>query len=83
MELTKKQIVAWRRAMAMNPNIGAMAFLIPDEMVVKYAATFKHLIEFTPEVKAKKKTIVKKCPPHENVITGNRGSYCIDCENYI
>ena len=89
MKLTKEQIKNWRKVMAMNPNIGFAAMFLPDEVVVSFATKVKQIVEndpnagrITPQPK-KQKPIIKKCPPHNNIITGSRGAYCIDCENYV
>lgn len=92
MDLTKKQIENWRRIM-MIQGFGAFAFFCPEEVVITYAKKMKELIEtplneqaeqvLTQKPKPKPKRKPKKCPPHLNTITGNRGKWCIDCENYI
>lgn len=90
MELTPQQIKNWRRVMASNPLIGPAAFILPDRIVIKYAAKIKELIEsdpnigrVTPAEQPKRKPKIKKCPPHNNTIRGQRREYCIDCETYL
>ncbi len=84
MNLTKEQIENWRRVIAMQ-GFGIIARFLPDESIIAYAKKMKSLIENSPEVKEAKKPklVKKKCPPHGNVITGQNGKYCIDCERYI
>ncbi len=88
MNLTKEQIENWRKIMMMQ-GFGSFAMFCPEEVVITYARRIKEVLENSPEVKEarkqeqKPKPKPKKCPPHENVITGNNGKYCIDCESYL
>lgn len=88
--LTDQQIENWRRVMAIH-GFGTFAFLCPKEIVIEYWKTFrgimrlKQIVESSPEAKPaiKKRSAPKKCPPHGNTITGGKGTYCLDCENYV
>jgi hypothetical protein len=84
MDLTKEQIENWRRVMMMQ-GFGAFGMFCPEEVVITYARRMKELIE-TPLNKQAEQVLTqkpKKCPPHENTITGSKGTYCIDCESYL
>ncbi len=84
MKLTEEQIKNWRRAMAAH-GWGAFALIAPDKVIIAYAQKVKQLFKscFEDKEAKKPKPIKKRCPPHGNVITGQRGKYCIDCECYI
>jgi len=71
--LNKKQLEAWRGALKMQ-GVPFVEFL-PDESIIAFARKMKAVLESPSEE--------KKCPPHKNIITGSRGDYCVDCENYI
>lgn len=89
------QIENWRRIIAMqldkfSPGTGIWAFIMPDSEVIEYWRKAKAILEHPPQSIAvfenENKKIIRtaksKCK-HENSITGNCGTYCLDCEKYI
>lgn len=93
--LTPDQIKNWRRIIAMQlnkftPGAGMYAFIVTDSEVIEYWRKAKTILENPPQsIKVfeneNKKIVCEskvKCK-HENSITGNCGTYCLDCETYI
>lgn len=90
--LTPEQIKNWRNMIFIQledraPGAGAYAIIMPESEVIAYWKKMKDLLE-KPEVKiidAPKEKIYqkpKKCD-HSNSITGQNGTYCLDCESYV
>jgi len=71
--LNKKQLEAWRDILKMQGVL--FVEFISDERIIAFYRKMKAALESPSEE--------KKCPPHKNIITGSRGDYCVDCENYI
>lgn len=91
--LTPEQINNWRRIIAMrleslSPGAGLYAMIMPESEVIDYWRNVKAIIESKPLPSniTKSKNLVRSTKSqckHENSITGNCGTYCIDCEKYI
>lgn len=89
--LTPEQIKNWRQMIfiqleQLHPGAGAYAIIMPESEVIEHWKKMKAIVE-TPEPV---KTIVekpiynkKKRCDHSNSITGQNGTYCLDCESYI
>lgn len=90
--LTPEQIKNWRRIIAMqleshSPISGIYAFIMPESDVIAFWKKMKTAFE-QPEQLPETKEITfipdtkVKCK-HENSITGMKGKYCLDCEEYV
>lgn len=88
--LTPEQIKNWRHIISMTlesriPGAGLYAYVMPESEVVAYWQRMKTILEM-PEQPDKsattRKPVRQKCN-HENSITGQNGTYCLDCEKYI
>lgn len=92
--LTPEQIQNWRRMIFIQleeraPGAGAYAIIMPEAEVIAYWKRMKALLEAEPEPKIQTLTETsvkyhkpKKCN-HSNSITGQNGTYCLDCDKYI
>jgi hypothetical protein len=93
--LSSEQVKSWRRIIALQlesrfPGAGLYAYVMPESEVIEYWRKAKAILEHPPEsiktFESENKKIVResksKCQ-HENSITGNCGTYCLDCEKYI
>jgi len=87
--LTPEQIKSWRQIIFMQleekcPGAGAYAIIMPEAEVIEYWKKMKTLLE-QPEPKPQtsvRHIETKKCD-HKNSITGQNGTYCLDCEEYV
>jgi len=88
--LTPEQIKNWRQIISMTlesrmPGAGLYAYVMPESRVVAYWKKMKAIVE-TPEQpcipEPPPKVVKQKCN-HKNSITGQNGTYCLDCEKYI
>lgn len=90
--LTPEQIKNWRQIIFMQleqkaTGAGAYAIIMPEAEVINFWRKMKDLLE-QPEIKIQPPTEVSvsyrkpKCS-HENSITGQNGTYCLDCEEYV
>jgi hypothetical protein len=93
--LSSEQVKSWRRIIALQlesrfPGAGLYAYVMPESEVITYWKKAKSILENPPnsinafenENKKIVHTAQSKCK-HENSITGNCGTYCLDCEKYI
>ena len=95
--LTPEQIQNWRRIIYMQiedryPGAGAYAIIMPEAEVIEYWKKMKAVLESPETLETIKKEEIKenyskpyqkpKCK-HTNSITGSRGTYCLDCEEYV
>ena len=95
--LTPEQIKNWRQIIFMQleqqfPGAGSYAIIMPDSEVITFWKKMKNLLESEPtktimETKPLTRSEIhyykpKKCN-HENSITGQNGTYCLDCESYV
>ena len=92
--LTPEQIKNWRQVIFMqleklSPGSGAYAVIMPDSEVVAYWRKMKSALEpikttaVVDEVKPQEREYRKPKCKHTNTITGQNGTYCLDCEEYI
>lgn len=89
--LTPEQIKNWRRVIAIqleqkSPGAGKFAFVIPEREVVAHWMKTKSIIEQPqPQINIHSTTTQKrpKSCDHSNSITGQNGTYCLDCEKYL
>lgn len=91
--LTPEQIKNWRQIIFMQleakaPGAGIYAHIMPEAEVIDYWKKMKAFLE-QPEVKIvdtfEEKPVYRKpkrCD-HSNSITGQNGTYCLDCECYV
>jgi hypothetical protein len=90
--LTPQQIENWRRMIFIQleqklPGAGTYAVIMPEEEVISYWKKMKSVLE-QPEIpvvdipKPQKAHRKPKCD-HSNSITGQNGTYCLDCEHYV
>lgn len=90
--LTPEQIENWRRIIYMQledkfPGAGAYAIIMPETEIIEFWKKTKALFESEPITEPQPRSVVeyhesKKCK-HTNIITGQNGDYCLDCEKYI
>ena len=86
--LTPEQINNWRQIIAMTlesrmPGAGLYAYVMPESEVIVYWQKMKATLEHSPKLKEIKEVVIPVKCRHENTITGNCGTYCLDCEIYI
>jgi hypothetical protein len=94
--LSPEQIQNWRRIIFMQleekmAGAGIYAHIMPESEVIEYWKKMKALVE-QPEIKIqdepkyefheKPRYKKPKCD-HSNSITGQNGTYCLDCECYV
>lgn len=91
--LTPEQIKNWRQIIYMQleqklHGAGAYAIIMPETEVIAYWKKMKSLIE-QPEIpvvdipEPHRKAYRKPKCDHSNSITGQNGTYCLDCEHYV
>lgn len=87
--LTPEQIKNWRRIISIllesrHPGCGLYAMIMPESEVITYWQRIKERLEQPkqPQQIVFKHPKDKGCS-HENSITGQNGTYCLDCEKYI
>jgi len=90
--LTPEQIKNWRQIIFMqleqkSPGAGAYAIIMPEAEVIAYWKKMKALIEQPQipvvDIPEPRKTYRKPKCDHLNSITGQNGTYCLDCEHYV
>lgn len=86
--LTPEQIKNWRKIIFMQLQekcgSGIYALIMPESEVIAYWQKMKSILEKPQQTKAQylEKHIKKMCD-HSNSITGQNGTYCLDCEKYV
>ena len=94
--LTPEQIKNWRQIIFMqleqkHPGAGAYAIIMPEAEVIAFWKKMKSFVE-QPEIpvvdsppieEPQQKTQRKPKCDHSNSITGQNGTYCLDCEHYV
>jgi hypothetical protein len=87
--LTPEQIKNWRQIIFMQleqkmPGAGAYAIIMPEAEVISLWKKMKAIVEQPeiPVVDIPKRYRKPKCD-HSNSITGQNGTYCLDCEHYV
>lgn len=75
-----------------GPGCGGYAFIMPEEHVIAYYERIQARLQMEypkkdpnpepiqEEYKPKAKPV---CTHHKNTITGQNGTYCLDCEEYV
>jgi len=93
--LTPEQIKNWRQIIFMQleqklPGAGTYAIIMPEADVIAYWKKMKSVLEQpkipvvnTPHIPVPRKTYSKPKCNHSNSITGQNGTYCLDCEHYV
>lgn len=86
--LTPEQIKNWRQIIFMQleqqfPGAGSYAIIMPEAEVIAYWKKMKNLLETEPITKSEIHYHKPKKCNHENSITGQNGTYCLDCESYV
>jgi hypothetical protein len=91
--LTPEQIKNWRQIIFMQleqkiPGAGAYAIIMPEAEVIAYWEKMKSLVSEIPVVDAlpipePQKAYRKPKCDHSNSISGQNGTYCLDCERYV
>lgn len=90
--LNPQQIKNWRRIIFMQleekmPGAGSLALIMPEAEVITYWKQTKSILEQpeipTVDIPEPRKPYRKPKCDHSNSITGQNGTYCLDCEHYV
>lgn len=98
LRITPEQIKNWRQIIFMRleqqfPGAGSYAIIMPETEVIAYWRKMKAILEepetephpeeLSPFPEPKEIPYKKYKCNHSNSITGQNGTYCLDCESYI